>query len=89
MFLRLSLGGLVLGLVFGIILSWVLKYIHNDSVLECNSTIVCCYLVFYIAEGTPLHVSGILALVALGLYMTRGGKTNISVNSEASLHHVW
>ena len=89
MFLRLSLGGCILGLVTGIILSWVLKNIHNDNVLECNSTIVCCYLVFYIAEGTPLHVSGILSLVVLGLYMTRGGKNSISVNSEASLHHVW
>jgi len=43
-----------------------------------NSTIFVSYILFYLAEGTPLHVSGILAIVALGLYMTNTGKTWIS-----------
>jgi len=46
-------------------------------------------LVFYVAESTDLAVSGILALVALGLYMTGKGKTRISAESEHAIHHVW
>ena len=44
---------------------------------------------FYVAESTYLKVSGILALVALGLYMTNSGKTRISAQSEHAVHHVW
>jgi NhaP-type Na+/H+ or K+/H+ antiporter len=44
---------------------------------------------FFLAESTELHVSGILALVALGLFMTKSGKTRISAESEHAVHHVW
>jgi len=54
-----------------------------------NTTIVGSYLLFFIAESTAVHVSGILAIVCLGLYMTRSGKTRISAESEHSVHHVW
>jgi hypothetical protein len=47
------------------------------------------YLTFYAAEMWELEASGILSLVALGLYMTKVGKTTISQNSEETLHHVW
>jgi NhaP-type Na+/H+ or K+/H+ antiporter len=88
-FCRLSFGGPLLGLVFGIIVQFILGRIHNQFVLEVNTTFVASYLVFFIAEGTSLHVSGILALVALGLFMNKQGKTRISAESEHALHHVW
>ena len=44
---------------------------------------------FYFAEFTKLHFSGILSLVAFGLYMTYSGKTAISTESQHALHHVW
>jgi CPA1 family monovalent cation:H+ antiporter len=58
-------------------------------VLEVNSTIFVSYIVFFLAESTKLHVSGILAIVFLGLYMTNSGKTRISAESEHAVHHVW
>jgi len=54
-----------------------------------NSTIFVSYLIFYLAESTSIHVSGILAIVALGLYMTNTGKTWISAQSEHTIHHIW
>lgn len=36
-----------------------------------------------------MHVSGILAIVCLGLYMTKKGKLNISTVSEHAVHQVW
>ena len=88
-FIRLAFGGAVLGILAGIIASQILRRIHNNFVLEVNTTIFTAYLVFFIAEVTPVHVSGIIALVALGLYMTKSGKTRISAQSEHAVHHVW
>jgi NhaP-type Na+/H+ or K+/H+ antiporter len=36
-----------------------------------------------------VHVSGILAIVSLGLYMTKKGKLSISSESEIAVHQVW
>lgn len=88
-FIRLSIGGPILGVLGGMALSFMLKRIHNNGVLEVNATIFTSYIVFFIAESTPVHVSGILAIVFLGLYMTNTGKTRISAESEHSVHHVW
>ena len=88
-FVRLSFGGPLLGAVFGGFVSLILQRIHNNFVLEVNITIVAAYLVFFLAENTGLHVSGILALVALGVYMAWAGKADISAESEHALHHVW
>lgn len=77
-FCRLSVGGPLLGLFGGFLVKYTIHFIHNDYVLEANATIFGAYLIFYIAEFTALHVSGILALVAFGLYMSKAGKTSIS-----------
>ena len=89
MFVRLSAGGLVLGLLGGVLLAFILSRIHNDAVREMNATIFTSYLLFYVAESTGLHVSGILAIVALGLYMTTSGKTKISSESMHTVHGIW
>ena len=88
-FVQLSVGGPLLGIASGFVIKNIIHFIHDNYVLEVNATIFGAYLIFYIAEFTPLHVSGILALVAFGLYMSKSGKTSISANSEHSLHNVW
>jgi len=88
-FFRLSFIGPILGLAFGMLIEAFLHRIHNNYVLEVNVTIVGTYLCWYIAENTAVHVSGILAIVALGVYMSHYGKTGISAESEHALHHVW
>jgi NhaP-type Na+/H+ or K+/H+ antiporter len=88
-FLRLSLGGPLLGIAFGIVLEFWLSRIHNKPKLEVNLTICFSYLTFYVAELPQVHVSGILAIVCLGLWMTRAGKTEISTESETAVHNIW
>jgi len=87
-FTRLSLGGPIFGIISGIVISFWLKRIVNNSILETNLTIVSAYSVFYLAESWKLEVSGILTLVSLGLYMTKVGKTHISHQSEETFHHI-
>jgi solute carrier family 9 (sodium/hydrogen exchanger), member 10/11 len=78
--LILSGGGPILGLIFGLIVSNLLKRIHNNFVLEVNTTVAFAYAMFYIAEflsseTSKFKLSGILALVTFGLYMSFSGKT--------------
>jgi len=70
-FVRLSVCGPLLGLAFAIVMVFWLSRIHNKPVLEANLTVTFAYLTFYTAERPEVHVSGILAIVCLGLYMAR------------------
>lgn len=44
---------------------------------------------FILAEGTSLHVSGVLAAVGLGLYMSNVGRYRISPSVEEYMHQFW
>jgi NhaP-type Na+/H+ or K+/H+ antiporter len=88
-FVQLSFGGPLLGLLSAVILVLWLSRVHNKPVLEANLTVTFAYITFYIAERPEVHVSGILALVVLGLFMARAGKTRISAESEHVVHSVW
>lgn len=48
-FVRVSLGGPLLGIIFGVLISYWLKKIIRDSVLSVNITFVGAYLCFYVA----------------------------------------
>lgn len=89
MFGKMSLGGPLLGLAFGILMSFILARIHNEPILEANLTLCIPYVLFYISEHPSVHVSGILALVACGLWMTNRGRTQISNESEDAIHTIW
>ena len=86
-FCRLSFGGLLLGLLSGMLTSFLVRRTMKNPTLEINLTIMAAYLTFFIAESPGVHVSGILAVVALGLYMTKFGYTAIS--DTHAVHHVW
>jgi NhaP-type Na+/H+ or K+/H+ antiporter len=87
---RLSLGGPIVGIAIGAATSACLAYFtYNDLQSEVTLTIVGCYGCFLVAEGTPLAVSGVLAVVFCGLYLSFYGRGNISVKVEHSLHAFW
>ena len=77
----------IVGIIVGWLMSKWLKRIHNNPILEGNLTICVPYILFYVCEH--FKMSGILGLVACGLYMTKTGKTKISVESEHSVHAIW
>lgn len=88
--IRLSCGGPVVGIAIGAVTSMFLaQFTYNDLQSEVTLTVVCCYSCFLVAEGTDLHVSGVLAVVFAGLYLSFYGRGNISVKVEHSLHAFW
>lgn len=76
-FVRVSLGGPLLGVVVGMIMSYWIKRTIRDSVLSINVTFVGAFLCFWVAEFTDLKVSGILSIVTLGLYFSAVGQRKI------------
>lgn len=73
----------------GLLGSLWLRRIIRDDVLTSTVTFMTCYITFYFAEFTFLQVSGILAIVVLGLFMSAFGKSNIYPESEHAVHTVW
>ena len=70
-FCKMSLLGPLLGLAFGMLMAFALSRIYNQPIMEANLTVCLPYICFYVAEHKDVHVSGILALVTMGLYMTK------------------
>jgi sodium/hydrogen exchanger 10/11 len=78
--LSIFLGSL-LGLFFGFIVSFWIRKIMNDEVLIVNITIMSSFLTYFIAENFPFYnlpVSGVTAVITLGLYFAAMGKTTYS-----------
>jgi len=76
-FIRIAIGGPILGVIVGLVGSLWLRRIIRDEVLTVTVTFVACYVAFFLAEFTFLKVSGILAIVSLGLFMSAFGKVSI------------
>lgn len=91
LFLTLTVGGLLLGIIGGITSSYLIKEFKTDPILSLNISFCSCFIVFFIAENVNIgiKVSGILALVGMGLYMAAFGKTRISIESKETIHSFW
>ena len=79
--------GLGFGIGMGFLLTLWLSTVYNDAVVEVTLTLTFAYLTFFTAE--VLGSSGVLAVVALGLYMARNGRTRISPQVEHFLTEFW
>ena len=81
LFFSLTVGGVILGLIFGVVCTFWIKRVFNDGILAVSITILSCYMVFFIAEDVNLgiRISGIIALVSLGLYMAAFGRASFNV----------
>ncbi|MEX2597637.1 MAG: cation:proton antiporter [Salibacteraceae bacterium] len=87
-FLRVAIGGVGVGLAIGwIVLRWI-KGVFNDAMVEISVVVAAAYISFYVAEDF-LHVSGVLALVALGLLVGGFGRSSISPQVEHFMHEFW
>jgi NhaP-type Na+/H+ or K+/H+ antiporter len=91
LFLELTLGAIVLGVAFGYISAQLINRVRNNPILTLNITVVSCYLLYFTAEYVDLgiKISGIMALVAMGLYMAAFGKTKIAPESHEVVENFW
>jgi len=80
LFLELTIGAIVLGVLFGWISTFLIKLVKKDSILTINITVAMCYILYFVSEFVYLgiRISGIMALVSIGLYMAAFGKTKFT-----------
>jgi CPA1 family monovalent cation:H+ antiporter len=86
-FLIVSVGGLVVGGILGIIASQLIERIDN-YLIEITLTTVLAYGAFLVAEEV-LHVSGVLAVVAAGLAAGNTGPKGMSPTTRIVLVNFW
>ena len=86
-FLYVVSFGLLIGLIVGGICIMWMDRVFNDPLIEITLTIAAAYSVFFVAES--LHVSGVVAVVALALILASVGRTRISPEVAGFLHHFW
>lgn len=93
MFLTLTVGGVILGICVAFIATLLLKEIFNDEILVTNITFISGFITFFLAETVcaemGIMVSGIMSLIALGLFMSAFGKTRINPETDHALHTFW
>lgn len=87
-FVRVSVGGVATGALVGIIFMRWIKKIFNDPMAEISIVIAAAYLTFYLAEYL-FHVSGVLALCALGLSVGGFGRALISPGVQHFMKEFW
>jgi len=86
-FVVVSVGGIALGLVAGWSLSYVHRWLDNPP-LEITVTLVTPFAVYLLGEEV-LHVSGVLATVTTGLYLTWRAPTFFSSGTRLQAEAVW
>ena len=83
-----SLGGPAFGLLWGLVTVVVLEqFLFRDAEIEISLTIAGVYICFWIANE-PLNVSAVLAIVVLGLVMSKN-RYSISPSVQSALRAVW
>lgn len=87
-FLQLAFGGPAIGILFGFAATFWITHIYNDLLTEVSVTLTTAYLTFYVAEDTA-GVSGVLATVALGMFMGSFAKDRISPHVHEAMHVFW
>ena len=85
-FLRISLGGSLVGLVLGWIVSRLIARI-DDYLIEITLTAILAFGAYLVAER--LQVSGVLAVVAAGLTNGNLGPQSMSPSTRIVLFNFW
>ena len=84
--LWLTAGGIGVGLVVGRIVEWIEMQV-DDAPIEFTISILVPYAAYF--AGQQLRASGILAVVASGLYLSRQSARFFSPNVRIQVYSVW
>ncbi len=82
----LVLGGLGIGLLIGVVVGWLEKFI-DDGPVELVVSLVVPYAAYL--AGERAHASGVLAVVACGLYMSRQSTKFFSAATRLQVNGAW
>ncbi len=87
-FLRVFVGGAVIGLLIGILVSEMLQRLQSSVSAILTMSIVTAYGSFIVAEH-GLHVSGVMATVSAAMTLNVYGLTRITTDVKSILAETW
>ncbi|MCK5001942.1 MAG: cation:proton antiporter [Gammaproteobacteria bacterium] len=87
-FLVVFFGGVLVGAVFGFIISWMMTRFAQESSAVLILSLVLAYVSFVIAEH-DLHVSGVMAVVACAIVFGIFGMPRLPRESVELMHETW
>jgi CPA1 family monovalent cation:H+ antiporter len=87
-FLRVFLGGALLGLIFGLLLSRLVIRLHLETSSVLVSSLILAYVSFIVAEH-GLHVSGVMAVVAAALSFSLVASPRLAEATGHALRSTW
>ena len=85
-FVLVSIGGLLVGLVVGWPIAWLHRHL-DDAPIEIAITLLTPFAAYLLAEA--LDMSGVLAVMAAGLYLSRQSSRFFSSNTRLQANAVW
>jgi Na+/H+ antiporter len=85
-FVVVSLGGLVIGLVIAWPVAWLHRHL-DDAPIEITITLLTPYAAYLVAVA--LQVSGVLAVLSAGLYLSHQSSRFFSSNTRLQANAVW
>ncbi|UJR27956.1 hypothetical protein I4U23_009214 [Adineta vaga] len=85
-FFVVALGGVLIGIIFGVVACFTTKFTEHTPVLEPLIILVYAYLAYLTSE--MVSVSGILAITFCGMVMKQYVSFNISKKSDATTEYV-
>src|SRR5437764_9335384 len=85
-FVVVSLGGLLIGFVIGWPVAWLHRHL-DDAPIEITITLLTPYAAYLVADA--LQVSGVLAVLSAGLYLSRQSSRFFSSNTRLQANAVW
>jgi CPA1 family monovalent cation:H+ antiporter len=86
-FIGAGLGGVAVGLVIGILIAEVRFRVGKAPTVEATISLLTPFMAYLPAEA--IHASGVLAVVAVGLYLGRRGPRIISAQSRLQSTYMW
>lgn len=82
-----SLGGIAVGLAAGWMIGWGRRRLTPEPTVENTISLLSPFAAYLPAEA--LHVSGVLAVVAMGLYLGRQGPRYLSASTRLQAQTIW
>lgn len=85
---RLSLGGMVMGVGFGLVALIILGLVYDEFEVETSLTVIVAFLGFWTAQS-PSKLSGVICNVASGLIISAFGRHLITPAVREPLQEFW
>ncbi len=86
-FMQLALLGPIIGIVIGWLTARLVEVTHRDVIVETSLTLLSAYTSWCVAEA--IKSSGVLAVVATGLYLSQCREVTFTHQAQHFLHEFW